>query len=68
MAVRIIFGANEEKVPVGSTVAQARDEYKEVLNISDEAVFLVNGEEVKEDYVLQEGDSLEFLKNAGDKG
>lgn len=70
--VRITFGANEEKVSAGTSVAKAREEYKDVLNLSEEAIALVNGEEIERDKeqetILADEDCLEFLKDAGDKG
>jgi hypothetical protein len=70
--VKITFGANEDKVKAGTSVAQAREEYKDVLNIADEAVALINGEEVErnaeQERLLEDDDCLEFVKDAGDKG
>lgn len=65
---RVVCGANEQAMDAGQTVAQARENFKEILNIPDGAKAIVNGDEVGEDYILNEGDSLEFIKSAGGKG
>jgi hypothetical protein len=65
---RVVCGANEQAMDAGQTVAQARENFKEILNIPDGAKAIVNGDEVGEDYTLNEGDSLEFIKSAGGKG
>jgi len=44
------------------------DFIREVLNVDRLSTGLVNGKEVPGDYILKEGDNLEFLKPAGKKG
>ena len=66
--MKVVCGANETQGRAGLTVAGARQEFAELLNIEDEAIALVNDEEVEDDYILQEEDVLEFVKDAGDKG
>ena len=52
----------------GSTVNEAVDMLKGPLGIDPEVNPLVNGEEVDGDTVLTDGDTLEFVKGAGEKG
>lgn len=66
--MKVICGANETGAQAGLTVAGARQDFAELLNIEDEAIALVNGEEVDDQYVLQEEDELEFVKDAGELG
>lgn len=66
--VKVVCGANEQEVAAGLSVAEVRKDQKEILNIADDADALVNGDKVDEDYILEEGDQLEFVKAAGDKG
>ena len=61
-------GANVQDVNAGMTVGQIKDEFGEVLNLDDQAKTILNGQEVDDDYTVQENDSLEFVKPAGDKG
>ncbi|MCX6795218.1 MAG: hypothetical protein NT165_00590 [Candidatus Falkowbacteria bacterium] len=67
-AVKVICGANEQEGAAGSTVKETRNNFQEVLNIPKNAEAFVGGKKVKEGHVLAEGDSLEFIKPAGDKG
>lgn len=53
---------------VGKTVGYVKSTYREILNIDVDSSSVVNGENVKESYVLKSGDTLEFLRKAGSKG
>lgn len=55
-------------VPGKKKASQVRKELKTLLNIADEARAWVNGQEVSDDYVLQGGEQLEFIRQAGAKG
>jgi hypothetical protein len=67
--IRVSSGASSNYFPVvGKSVGQVMDFMREVLNVSKLSSAVVNGEEVKGDYILQAGDVLEFLKPAGIKG
>jgi len=68
MAVTIICGANQQAGTPGMKVSEIKDDFKEILNIADDAEALVNGVKVDGDYELVEGDTLEFVKKSGDKG
>jgi hypothetical protein len=62
-------GVNSGEFPVvGRSVAEVADFLKEILNVSSMADGLVNGDKAESSYILQEGDTLEFVKPAGSKG
>src|SRR4051794_25474296 len=67
--IRCVQGANEQNLPIGGrTVAWARRNLADALNIDPEAISLVNGVPVDEYQVLEVGDVLEFLRTSGRKG
>ena len=67
--IQVSCGANSADFPVlGKSVGAVQEFLKEVLNIDRLAEGQVSGKSVKADYVLQEGDVLEFIKPAGRKG
>ena len=67
--VEVIHGVYAHSLPlVGMTVGQARSEFGDRMNIDPEAVAVVDGNHVPEDTVLHEGNVLNFVKPAGEKG
>lgn len=67
--IQISCGASSGRFPlVGRSVAEIGELLREVLNVSKLSTGLVNGQEVDGHYVVKEGDVLEFLKPAGQKG
>ncbi len=67
--VQVIHGVYAHSLPLsGMTVRQARTELEERMNIDPEAVAVVDGTEAEEDTVLREGQVLNFLTPAGEKG
>jgi hypothetical protein len=67
--IQVSCGASSGAFPVvGRTVNEVGDFLREVLNVDKLSTGLVNGQEVKGDYKLKAGDTLEFLKPAGKKG
>ncbi len=67
--IHVSCGASSGNFPVaGKTVKDVGDFLREVLNVDRLSTGLVNGKEVGADYVLKNGDSLEYLKPAGKKG
>ena len=68
-AVRVIYGVHTLEAPVaGRTVADVRGALSQALNLSPEAIAVVDGVEAGEDHVLRAGEQLEFVRLAGEKG
>lgn len=67
--IKVSCGASSGSFDVaGKTVGAVSEFLREVINVDRMANGIVNGKEAKDEYVLQEGDSLEFIKPAGQKG
>lgn len=67
--IHVSCGASSGNFPVtGKSVKEVGDFLREVLNVDRLSTGLVNGKEVDGDYILKDGDNLEFLKPAGKKG
>ncbi len=67
--VQVSCGASSGRFPVtGRTVSEVGEFLREVLNVDKLSTGLVNGKEIAGNYVLKEGDVLEFMKPAGKKG
>jgi hypothetical protein len=67
--VDVIHGVYAHSLPLGGlTIREARFELEDRLNIAPEAVAVVDGKEVTEEEVLTEGQVLNFLTKAGEKG
>jgi hypothetical protein len=67
--VDVVHGVYAHSLPLaGMTVRQARGELEDRMNIAPDAVAVVDGNESDEDTVLQEGQVLNFVKHAGEKG
>ena len=67
--VKVISGVNQlEAGLTGISVATVRQMLSQPLNIDAASKPVVNGETVNEDYVLCDGDELEFVKASGEKG
>jgi hypothetical protein len=67
--VRVICGVHTLEAHVaGRTVEEVRAALGQALNISPAAVAVVNGAEVGAGHVLREGEQLEFVRLAGEKG
>ena len=67
--VDVIHGVYAHSLPLaGMTVRQARTELEERMNIDPEALAVVDGLETEEESVLREGQVLNFLTPAGEKG
>jgi hypothetical protein len=67
--VDVIHGVHAHPMPLaGMTVRQARLELEERMNIDPDAPATIDGVEVDEDTILQEGQVLNFVKPAGEKG
>lgn len=68
--VRVVHGANEQYFDnlEGKTVGMVRKSLREVFNIPGDAEALIAGKNVQDDFVLEGGMNLEFVKEAGVKG
>lgn len=68
--IRVVNGANEQYFDNlgGKTVGSVRKSLREVFNIPGDASALIGGKEVGDDFILEGGMNLEFIKEAGAKG
>ncbi len=67
--VKVIYGVHSLEVNIaGRTVEEVRNALKQALNIGPRAIAVVDGQEVMESYILQAGETLEFVRMAGEKG
>ena len=67
--VEVIHGIYAHSLPlVGMTVGQARSELMDRMNIDPDSMAVVDGAEADEDTVLTEGQVLNFVRHAGEKG
>jgi hypothetical protein len=68
--VRVVHGSNEQYFDNlgGKTVGTIRKSLREVFNIPGDAEALISGKRVNDDFILEGGMSLEFVKEAGIKG
>jgi hypothetical protein len=67
--VRVLYGVHAlEASLAGRMVSDVRQALRQALNISPQAVAVVDGHEVGETFVLLAGQQLEFVRLAGEKG
>lgn len=67
--IQVSCGASSGRFPVaGKTLAEVGEFLREVLNVDKLSTGLVNGKEEAGSYIIQDGDTVEFLKPAGKKG
>ena len=67
--VQVIYGASVQTLALaGLTIAQARPVVETILAVDPRSPALVNGRPVRANYVIAEGDALEFVHHAGEKG
>lgn len=67
--VRVIYGIHSLDAAIaGKTVAAVRKALSQALNIDPAAIAIVSGQEVAGNYILHEGEVLEFVRLAGEKG
>ena len=67
--VDVIHGVYAHSLPLaGMSVRQARLELEDRMNIAPEAVAVVDGVEADEAFVLTQGQVLNFVTAAGEKG
>jgi hypothetical protein len=53
---------------VGKTVAQVKQAYAQIMNLPANAIAHVGGKPVPDSHVIERGQELEFIKEAGVKG
>jgi hypothetical protein len=69
MSVRIVHGANEGCFEfAGQTVKQVHRVLRDAFNIPADAKAMVDGQGVGEDYMIRNGDNVEFVRILGQKG
>jgi hypothetical protein len=70
VSVTISSGSMTNNYPVvGKSIYEVEKLLGQILNVNPYArIVLVNGEEVTNDYIIQEGDIVEFVNEAYDKG
>jgi hypothetical protein len=67
--VKISYGIhNLDAAITGKSVSEVRQSLKEPLNIDPRALALVTGRDVAAPYIPKQGDQLEFVRLAGEKG
>lgn len=68
--VRVVHGVNEQYFDNldGKTVGSVKKSLREVFNIPGDAESLIEGKAVQDDFILEGGMNLEFVKEAGIKG
>ena len=67
--VKVSYGVHSLDAAIaGKSVGEVRQALKEPLNIDPRALALINGRDAAASYVLKEGDQLEFVRLAGEKG
>ena len=68
-SVNIESGVNSMSLDVaGTSVASVISTVKSILNLDGEESVKVNGNDVDADYIVQDGDKIEFVKASGEKG
>lgn len=68
--ITVTCGANTSAFGeiAGKSIGQLRQDLGDVLNIAPDSQVIVSGENVDENYILQAGDRVEFIKASGVKG
>jgi hypothetical protein len=67
--VRVRHGVYELDLALaGQSVGALRRSLGPALNLAPAALALVNGQPVSESYTVEPGDSVEFVRQAGQKG
>lgn len=69
LSVNVGSGGYNENLPVaGKTVGEIRKKFKTRMEIADESVPVINGKDATEDTVVGQGQKLQFIHKAGEKG
>ena len=66
---KVRYGVNTLNLNfTGSNIANVAAQCKSMFGLGDDEIVKINGAEAAADYVVQDGDYIEFVKNAGTKG
>lgn len=66
---KVRYGVNTLNLNfTGSTVANVAAQCKSMFGLGDDEIVKINGTEADGEYTIQDGDFIEFVKNAGTKG
>lgn len=66
---KVRYGVNTLNLNfTGSNVANVAAQCKSMFGLGDDEIVKINGSEASADYIIQDGDYIEFVKNAGTKG
>jgi hypothetical protein len=67
---KIVCGANSQELDgvAGKTLGEIKSQLADVLNIPSPVQAIVGGQNVNDDYVLKEDETVELVKPAGEKG
>lgn len=66
--VAIKYGVYTEKMPAGTTVAQAKERMIKIASMTADTKAYIDGNAVDDNAVLGEGTTLQFMKRTGEKG
>jgi molybdopterin converting factor small subunit len=67
--ISVSFGANTASLDVaGQTVGDLREQFGGPVGVTDEVARVNNSGERDDSYILRDGDVVEFVKRAGEKG
>lgn len=68
--IRVICGANSQELEgvAGKTLGEIKSQLADVLNIPSPVQAMLGGQSINDDRVLEEGDQVELVKPAGEKG
>lgn len=66
---KVRYGVNTLNLNfTGSSIANVAAQCKTMFSLGDDEIVKVNGVEADSGYIIQDGDFIEFVKNAGTKG
>lgn len=66
---KVRYGVNTLNLNfTGSNIADVAAQCKSMFSLGDDEIVKVNGSEADAGYIVQDGDYIEFVKNAGTKG
>lgn len=66
--VTVKFGVYTEKMPSGTTVAQARERLNKIASMSADTSAFINGQKVEDNTPLDGNQTVQFMKRTGEKG